>query len=106
MRKGRSGSASNDVGELPPELLAELRAAAALPDEEINTDDVPEVTDWSQGERGRFYRPVKRQVTLRIDADVLAFFRATEKHYQTAMNRTLRAAMLRGLRRRKGAAAG
>jgi uncharacterized protein (DUF4415 family) len=105
MGKGRSVDADGG-GDVPPEILAELRAVAALPEDQINTDDVPEVVDWSGGERGRFYRPVKRQVTLRIDADVLAFFKATETHYQTAINRALREAMLRSLQRRKVAAAG
>jgi uncharacterized protein (DUF4415 family) len=95
-------ASSDDAGDITPEFLAELRAAAALPDEQIDTDDVPEVADWSGAVRGRFYRPVKRQVTLRLDADVLAFFRATEPHYQTAINRVLREAMVRGLRRRRG----
>jgi uncharacterized protein (DUF4415 family) len=104
MRKGPTDE-SGAAGDLAPELLAELRAAAALPDERINVEDVPEAADWSGAVRGRFYRPVKRQVTLRLDADVLAFFRATEPHYQTAINRVLRAAMLRGLRRRRAAVA-
>ena len=105
MRKERSDHVGN-AGNFPPELLSELEAAAALPDNRINIDDVPEATDWSGAVRGRFYRPLKQQVTLHLDADVLAFFKATEPHYQTAMNRILRAAMLRGLRRRRRGAAG
>ena len=92
------------VGELSPDLRAELERAAALGSHCIDTSDAPEVTDWSGAFRGRFYRPVKRQVTLRVDADILAYFRSTERHYQTAINRTLRAAMLRGMRRRQRAA--
>jgi len=104
MRKGPTGDPGEGDG-LTPELIAELRAAAALPDERINVEDVPEAADWSGAVRGRFYRPVKRQVTLRLDADVLEFFRATEPHYQTAINKVLRAAMLQGLRRQRATTA-
>lgn len=36
---------------------AEIAALAALPDEEIDTGDIPEVLDWSGAVRGAFYRP-------------------------------------------------
>lgn len=41
-------------------------------------------------ERGRFYRPVKQPVTLRVDMDVLAWFKAQGEGYQTKMNEVLR----------------
>ncbi len=68
----------------------ELAALAAKKDEDIDTRDIPEITDWSGVERGRFYRPVKQAVSLRIDADVLAWFRSLEGKYQTNINRALR----------------
>jgi uncharacterized protein (DUF4415 family) len=73
--------------------LGELEALAALPDEEIDTSDAPELLDWSGAQRGLFYRPVKQQLTLRLDADVVAWFKkhATgEEGYQTRINRALR----------------
>jgi uncharacterized protein (DUF4415 family) len=72
---------------------AELKALAAMPDNEINTADVPEARDWSRAKRGLFYRPVKRQLTLRIDADVLEWFKRKApdgRGYQTYINTTLR----------------
>ena len=48
--------------------------------------------DWSDAGRGVFYRPVKRQITLRLDADVLAWFKQRApggRGYQTAINRAL-----------------
>lgn len=51
------------------ELQAEIDALAALPDDRIQTDDIPEVRDWSNAKRGILYRPGKRQTTLRLDAD-------------------------------------
>jgi uncharacterized protein (DUF4415 family) len=90
---------------ISPELTAQLEAVARLPDSQIDTSDpdAPEVLDWTGAMRGRFYRPVKRQLTLRIDEDVIAFFKQEtgERGYQTAMNRALREAMLRGLQRRQ-----
>ncbi len=72
---------------------AELEALAALPDDEIDTGDIPEVRDWLGAERGRFYRPVKQQLTLRLDADVVAWFKRHARGgrgYQTDINRALR----------------
>jgi uncharacterized protein (DUF4415 family) len=71
----------------------ELDALAALPDDRIDTRDVPEVRDWSGAQRGLFYRPIKKQLTLRIDADVVDWFKAHAPKgdgYQTDMNRALR----------------
>ena len=68
----------------------ELRRLREQADDEIDTEDIPEVTDWSDAQRGRFYRPVKKQITLRLDADVLAWFRARGSRYQTRINEALR----------------
>jgi len=50
-----------DRTDLTAEQKAELEALAALPDYQINTDDIPEVTDWSSAKWGLFYRPVKQK---------------------------------------------
>ncbi len=79
--------------KLTGEQRAEIEALAALPDEAIDTSDIPEILDWSDARRGLLYRPVKRQITLRLDADVVAWFRANAPNgrgYQTEMNRVLR----------------
>ncbi|MBE9061658.1 BrnA antitoxin family protein [cf. Phormidesmis sp. LEGE 11477] len=78
---------------IPSELQAEIEALAALPDEQIQTDDIPEVQDWSSAKRGVFYRPVKQQITLRLDADLIEWFKAhhsKDEGYQTSINRALR----------------
>lgn len=77
---------------LPPALQAEALALAALPDEAIDLADMPETADWSDAERGRFYRPVKQQLTLRLDADVVHWFRTHGQSggYQTRINQALR----------------
>ncbi|MEN8336316.1 BrnA antitoxin family protein, partial [Acinetobacter pittii] len=47
---------------------------------------------------GQFYRPVKQQTSVRLDADVLAWLKAQGKGYQTRMNKILREAMLEDLK--------
>jgi uncharacterized protein (DUF4415 family) len=75
---------------------AKLRALSARPDSEIDLSDVPEMTDeeWKNAERGRFYRPVKRQITARVDADVLDWLQSQGKGYQSRINAILRREML------------
>jgi len=68
----------------------EIQDLAKMADEDIDTSDVPEVEDFTEAVRGRFYRPVKQQVTLRIDTDLLAWFRSLGGKYQTRMNAALR----------------
>lgn len=75
---------------LPPELRAELEALAALPESSIDTEEMPPVADWNNAVRGAFYRPVKRPVSLRIDADVVDWFQRQGQGYQTRMNAALR----------------
>ena len=72
---------------------AEIEALAALPEDEIDTEDIAEVRDWSGAQRGMFFRPVKKQLTLRLDADIIAWFRSSVRKgegYQTMINRALR----------------
>ncbi len=92
--------------DLSRELLAELQAAAELPDGQINTrdPDAPEAVDWTDAARGRFCKPRKVQKTLRVDADVVAYFESQGPGYLTRMNRVLRASMLHGIRRHRDAA--
>ena len=80
---------------LTAEQETELAALAARPDEDINLSDIPELTDkfWQNAKQGQFYRPLKQQLTLRLDADVVAWFKAQTPEgdgYQTHINRALR----------------
>jgi uncharacterized protein (DUF4415 family) len=75
---------------LTPAERAELAVLEAMPEDAIDTREMPEVRDWSGAERGRFYRPLKRQITLRLDADVVDFFERGGKGYQTRINEALR----------------
>ncbi len=79
------------IDGLTAEQRDELRALDQKAEHEIDLSDIPEVLDWSGAERGKFYKPVKQQITLRVDADVLAWFRhETPRGYQSAINAALR----------------
>jgi len=72
---------------------AELNALAALPEERINTAALPEQKDWSGSRRGVFFRPIKQQLTLRLDADLIDWFKThapSGEGYQTRINSALR----------------
>lgn len=73
-----------------PSREEQLTYLKNLPDDQIDTSDIPEITDFSEYTVGRFYRPVKKPVTLRIDADVLEWFKKNNPKYQSAMNAALR----------------
>lgn len=79
----------------------QAKRLAAMTDREIDLTDLPEQRDWSGAEVGRFYRPVKQQVTLRLDADVLAWFKARGGRYQSALNAALREHMAKHRRTKK-----
>ena len=74
----------------------ELAALVQMRDEDIDTSDIPEVRDWSKAVVGKFYRPIKEPVSLRLDADVLAWLKSEGPGYQTRINTVLREAMTAG----------
>lgn len=72
-----------------------LRALDSMKDEDIDFSDIRPLGEdfWKNAVRGKFYRPVKKQVTVRLDADVLEYFKAKQggkRGYQTAINAALR----------------
>jgi uncharacterized protein (DUF4415 family) len=78
--------------ENPPRMTPEqMQALRELRDEDIDLSDIPEQT-------GGGWRRVselipaenKQQITLRLDADVIGFFRATGRRYQSRINAALR----------------
>jgi uncharacterized protein (DUF4415 family) len=72
----------------------ELQTLRDMPDAEIDLSDAPTVDPFPDKLYvGRFYRPIKQPVSLRLDADVLAWFRSQGKKYQTYMNEVLRREM-------------
>lgn len=85
----------------PPPLTtkqqAEITALRARPDSEIDTSDIPELTEdfWKNAVRNPFYKPTKTVTTVRVDSDVLVWLKSKGKGYQTRLNVILREAMLK-----------
>jgi len=71
----------------------DIAAIAAKTDATIDFSEMPEVIDWAGAEVGRFYRPVKRPVTIRLDEDVIDWLKSYGRGYQTKANLLLRHAM-------------
>ena len=83
---------------IPDSLREEIAALAEMTEDEIDFSDAPATTHeyWQGAVRGRFYRPVKQQLTVRIDADILDWLKQDgEKGYQKRLNAVLREAMLK-----------
>jgi uncharacterized protein (DUF4415 family) len=84
----------NGVKILSPERIAEIKAFK-------NTDfsDCPVMTGEElkklRPRHPEYFKPVKKSVQIRLDADVLAWFKAYGKGYQSRINAVLREVMLR-----------
>ncbi len=82
------------MSRLTAEKRNKLKKLAARPDREIDLSDVPEIQELpSDAVIGKFYRPKKTSLTIRIDTDVLAWLRASGEGYQTRINKYLRRLM-------------
>jgi uncharacterized protein (DUF4415 family)/uncharacterized DUF497 family protein len=81
---------------LTPRQKRELAVLTTMPDDQIDTSDISELpaSAWKDAVRGRFYRPLKQAVSMRLDADVVAWLKKRGKGYQTRANNILRQRML------------
>jgi len=100
MRKKNTVTYELDPERLPPLTAAqkaELKALATMPEEQIDASDIPLLsgTFWRTAVSAPFYRPIKRQLTVHLDADVLTWLRSPGRGYQTKLNAILRQAMVR-----------
>ncbi|KFL26493.1 hypothetical protein JP74_12130 [Devosia sp. 17-2-E-8] len=80
---------------LTKEQEAELAALARMSDDEIDFSDIPEADDrFFERARPAHFRPLKQQLTLRIDTDLIAWFKQEAggdgRGYQTRINQALR----------------
>ncbi|MFN0103754.1 MAG: BrnA antitoxin family protein [Bryobacteraceae bacterium] len=74
-----------------------LKALSNQGDDTIDLSDMPEVKDIPSGAViGKFYRPIKQSVTIRLDADVVAWMKELGEGYQTRINTYLRTLMQSG----------
>lgn len=87
--------------KLTKDQKRDAAAIAAKKDADIDFSDVRPIVDWSGAEIGKFYRPEKRPVTMRLDVDVIEWLRADGPGYQTKANLLLRHAMLHFSKQRR-----
>ncbi len=76
--------------KLSKKQIEELKVLESQSEYEIDTSDIPEKTNWDKTQIGKFYRPIKKQITLRLDADMIEWFKSQEGKYQTRINLALR----------------
>jgi uncharacterized protein (DUF4415 family) len=98
VRKTLADSPMTPARKRKPAQLAER------PDSEIDFSDIPPLNEsfWKNAVRNPFYRPVKQQLTVRLDSDVVAWLRRQGRGYQTRLNSVLRAAMLEDVEKSAG----
>ncbi|MGA2950518.1 MAG: BrnA antitoxin family protein [Candidatus Sulfotelmatobacter sp.] len=72
----------------------QIAAVAAKKDADIDLSEMPEVLYWSGAEIGKFYRPPKKPVTMRLDTDIISWLKGYGRGYQTKANILLRHAMM------------
>ena len=104
----KTKTVSHTIATLPDlseEARARLLALRDRPETENDLSDIEEMEParFNDAVRGRFYRPVKQQITARIDADVLDWLKSGGKGYQSRLNAILRREMLAASARRKKA---
>ena len=80
--------------KLTKEQKRDIQTIAAKRDEDIDFSDARPVLNWKSAEIGKFYRPTKKIVTMRLDSDVIAWLKTYGRGYQTKANWLLRHAML------------
>jgi uncharacterized protein (DUF4415 family) len=102
-KKGKMVTFRQAPGDpLTPLQRKNIEELLANPDREIDFSDIPETPPgfWKNAVRGQLYRPVKQAVSLRLDADVIAWLKKDGAGYQTRANRVLRQQMLKELEER------
>ena len=77
--------------KLTDEQRAELEALEAMPDDQIDYSDIPEMTheDWARARRDMFYRPDWQDITLRLDRNVVDWFEENAEEAAKAINQAL-----------------
>lgn len=78
------------LSEAERQELADLETQSGAT---VDTSDIAEISEdqWKLARRGDLYRPIKKSVTIRLDADVIEWFKENASGgYQTEINSVLR----------------
>jgi len=81
-------------------IKSDLARIDRMTDDDIDYSDIPPLDDEFFARAKQVWPPVKQQLTIRLDADVLEWLKSNGRGYQTRINRILRAAMGAQPRRR------
>jgi uncharacterized protein (DUF4415 family) len=91
------------TGQAAAKAKREIEALSKMRDSEVDFSDIPRQDPndpkWKNAVVGRFYRPIKQPVALRLDADVLAWLKSKGSGYQSRINQMLRQQMISELKR-------
>ena len=75
-------------------IKSNLAKLDRMTDADIDYSDIPELgDDFFKNAKIVNWPPAKAQLTIRLDADVLAWLKSNGRGYQTRINRILRVAM-------------
>ncbi len=88
-QQGKRRRVKSDSISLDEERRLELQKLEDRPID-LADPDAPEIEKWMVAERGKFYRPLKQQITLRLDKDIIAWFKGRGDKYQKRINDALR----------------
>ena len=88
------------MSKVSESLRKELAALVAMPESEIDFSDIPATTekDWQNAQRGQFFKPNKRRLTVSLDDDVLEWLKNQGGDYRVRVNEVLRSAMIKDVR--------
>jgi len=84
------------MDEVPEPSKKDWDRVKAIKDKDIDFSDIPEITDFSEFHpysKREFYKPAKKIITCKLDADILAWLKANGKGYQARLNSILRSCM-------------
>ncbi|MCL1957568.1 MAG: BrnA antitoxin family protein [Fibromonadales bacterium] len=84
------------MSEVPEPSKKDWDRVKAIKDEDIDYSDIPEITDFSGFHpylKRKLYKPIKKTVTCKLDADIIAWLKMGGKGYQTRLNSILRDCM-------------
>lgn len=86
------------IGRTNASIKREIAALKKMPDSEVDFSDIPlqDPNDpkWKNAVIGRFYRPIKKPIALRLDTDVIAWLKSKGPGYQSRINEMLREQMV------------
>lgn len=74
------------------QIKNEVQNLKNISDDDIDYSDIPDTNNFENLEIGKFYRPIKKRITVRIDADIIEWLKKSSpaRGYQTKLNQVLR----------------